>query len=121
MKHEAESRMEHLNQVYRTTERGRSRRRTWFWLIVATASVTAMVYWEFTALLYVLSTLAMCTLLLIVAFSKLVERDAPSASPEEESDSRSDVPAPETLSVQGGNRRRVKSQRRLKIGGATNE
>jgi len=41
----------------------------------AVALVAALIYWEQTALLYVLSTLAMCGLLLVVAFSDLRGRD----------------------------------------------
>ncbi|HEU4595722.1 MAG TPA: hypothetical protein VFS10_11330 [Pyrinomonadaceae bacterium] len=41
----------------------------------AVAFVSALLYWEQTALLYVLSTLAMCGLLLVVAFSDLEGRD----------------------------------------------
>lgn len=39
------------------------------------AFVAALLYWEQTAVLYVLSTLAMCALLLVVAFSDLEGRD----------------------------------------------
>jgi hypothetical protein len=39
------------------------------------AFVAALLYWEQTAILYVLSTLAMCGLLLVVAFSDLKGRD----------------------------------------------
>jgi hypothetical protein len=45
------------------------------WLFGATATLCALLYWEQTALLYLLSTLAMCGLLLIVAFSNLEDRD----------------------------------------------
>lgn len=41
----------------------------------AVALVAVLLYWEQTALLYVLSTLAMCGLLLVVAFSDLEGRD----------------------------------------------
>jgi hypothetical protein len=37
--------------------------------------VIALLYWEQAAVLYVLSTLAMCVLLLVVAFSNLEARD----------------------------------------------
>jgi Flp pilus assembly protein TadB len=53
----------------------RRRHRKFAWLFGATAAVCALLYWEQTALLYVLSTLAMCGLLLVVAFSKLEARD----------------------------------------------
>ena len=35
----------------------------------------ALLYWEQAAVLYVLSTLAMCALLLVIAFSNLEARD----------------------------------------------
>lgn len=41
----------------------------------AVALVAALLYWEQAALLYVLSTLAMCGLLFVVAFSDLEGRD----------------------------------------------
>ena len=53
----------------------RRRHRKLAWLLGATATVCALLYWEQTALLYVLSTLAMCGLLLVVAFSNLEARD----------------------------------------------
>ena len=37
--------------------------------------VIALLYWEQAAVLYLLSTLAMCALLLVVAFSNLEARD----------------------------------------------
>ncbi len=49
--------------------------RKFAWLFGATATVCALLYWEQTALLYGLSTLAMCGLLLVVAFSKLEARN----------------------------------------------
>jgi len=41
----------------------------------STAIVVALLYWEQAAVLYVLSTWAMCALLLVVAFSNLEARD----------------------------------------------
>ena len=49
--------------------------RTFGWLFAA-AAVCALLYWEQVALLYVLSTLAMCGLLFVVAFSNLEAKDA---------------------------------------------
>jgi len=46
-------------------------RRGLIWVSGAVAFVAALLYWEQTALLYLLSTLAMCGLLLVVAFSDL--------------------------------------------------
>ena len=51
------------------------RYRKFAWIFGSTAIVIALLYWEQSAVLYVLSTLAMCTLLLVVAFSNLEARD----------------------------------------------
>ena len=53
----------------------RRRRRKFFWLFAA-AAVSALLFAEQIAVLYVLSTLAMCGLLIVVAFSNLEARDA---------------------------------------------
>jgi len=53
----------------------RRRRRKFFWLFMA-AAVSALLYTEQAAALYVLSTLAICGLMLVVAFSNLEVRDA---------------------------------------------
>ena len=51
------------------------RRRKFFWLFAA-AAVAALLFEEQVAVLYVLSTLAICGLLIVVAFSNLEARDA---------------------------------------------
>ena len=53
----------------------RQRRRKFFWLFAA-AAVSALLFDEQVAVLYVLATLAMCGLLIVVAFSNLEARDA---------------------------------------------
>ena len=53
----------------------RQRRRKFFWLFAA-AAVSALLFNDQVAVLYVLSTLAMCGLLIVVAFSNLEARDA---------------------------------------------
>jgi hypothetical protein len=53
----------------------RRRRRTLFWLFAA-AAVSALLFLEQVAVLYVVSTLAVCGLMLVVAFSNLEARDA---------------------------------------------
>ena len=53
----------------------RQRRRKFFWLFVV-AAVAALLFGEQVALLFVLSILAMCGLLIVVAFSNLEARDA---------------------------------------------
>ena len=61
----------------RTNKRIRSAlsRRKFLWIFGAIATVCALLYWEQAALLYVLSTLAMCVLMLVVAFSNLEGKD----------------------------------------------
>ena len=51
------------------------RYRKFAWIFGVSAIVIALLYWEQAAALYVLSTLAMCALLLVVMFSKLEARD----------------------------------------------
>ena len=53
----------------------RRRRRKLFWLFAATA-VCALLFEEQAAVLYVLSTLAICGLLMVLAFLNLGARDA---------------------------------------------
>ena len=53
----------------------RRRRRKFFWLFAA-AAVSALLFADQIAVLYVLSTLAMVGLLIVVAFSNLEARDA---------------------------------------------
>jgi hypothetical protein len=53
----------------------RKRRRKFFWLFAAVA-VSALVFTEQVAVLYVVSTLAICGLMIVVAFSNLEARDA---------------------------------------------
>lgn len=53
---------------------GRSHRK-FLWIFGGTATICALLYWEQAALLYVLSTLAMCVLMLVVAFSNLEAKD----------------------------------------------
>ncbi len=53
----------------------RRNRRKLFWLFVA-AAVCALLFQEQVAVLYVLSTLAICGLMIVVTFSNLEARDA---------------------------------------------
>lgn len=61
-------------RIKKPPDRRRRTRRTFFW-ILCSAVVIALLYWEQTATLYVVSTLAMCGLLLTVAFSNLELHD----------------------------------------------
>jgi hypothetical protein len=67
----------------RTQGQGRfsNRQKTWFWILATTAVVIALLYWEQIALLYVLATLSMTTLLLIVAMSDLSGAQTVAAAP----------------------------------------
>jgi len=49
--------------------------RKFAWIFGSSAFVIALLYWEQAAMLYVLSTLAICALLLVVMFSNLEGRD----------------------------------------------
>ncbi len=51
------------------------RRRTYIWTFGGLGIISALIYWEQTALLYALSTVAMCVLLIMVAISDLESRD----------------------------------------------
>lgn len=64
-----------MGQIVETAKRRRWRRSTYIWMLSALATVSALLYWEQTALLYVLATLAMCILMLVVAFSDLEGRE----------------------------------------------
>lgn len=57
------------------TRRREGRRGGFIWGCGAVAFVAALLYWEQAALLYILSTLALCGLLLVVAFSNLESGD----------------------------------------------
>lgn len=51
------------------------RRKTKVSVIIALITASALIYWEQTAVLYVVSTLAVCIQLLLVAFSDLENKD----------------------------------------------
>lgn len=51
------------------------KRRRYIWMLSALAAVSALLYWEQTALLYVISTLLLAGLLLVVAFADLEGKD----------------------------------------------
>ena len=77
------------------------RRRRFAWIFAASATVIALLYWEQTAALYILSTLAVCALMLIVAFSNLEARDrelhqAALEKPGSANDEVSSTPSPST-------------------------
>ena len=51
------------------------RYRKFAWIFGTSAIVMALLYWEQAAVLYVLSTLAICALLVVVMFANLEARD----------------------------------------------
>lgn len=55
--------------------RSTRRHRKSFWIFGGAFTICALLYWEQTGLLFLLSTLAICGLLLVVAFSNLEARD----------------------------------------------
>ena len=55
--------------------RPKRRYRKFGWIFGTSVIVIALLYWEQAAVLYVLSTLAICALLLVVMFSNLEGRD----------------------------------------------
>lgn len=75
-----------MGQMVETTKRRRRLGNKYVWMLSVLAVVSALLYWEQTALLYVLSTLAMCILLLIVAVSDLEGRDRELNQPAEAPD-----------------------------------
>lgn len=64
-----------MSQRVNTLKGQKRRGRGLIQILSAAAFVSAILYWEQTAILYVLSTLAMCGLLLVVAFSDMEGRD----------------------------------------------
>ena len=57
------------------TRRRALRLKTKVSILIALITVSALIYWEQTALLYVFSTLAVCALLTLVAFADLESKD----------------------------------------------
>ena len=51
------------------------RYRKFAWIFGSSAIVTVLLYWEQAAVIYVLSTVAICALLVVVMFSNLETRD----------------------------------------------
>ena len=59
----------------RSRTRLKRRYRKFAWIFGTSGVVIALLYWEQAAVLYVLSTLAICALLVVVMFSNLEARD----------------------------------------------
>jgi len=84
------------------TKRRRMRTKTFIWMLSVLAAVAALLYWEQTALLFVISTLAVCILLLVVAFADLEGKDRAlykQAESDRAAGTESDVPKDSTSPV----------------------
>jgi hypothetical protein len=79
------------------------RRNTYLWVFGGLLTISALIYWEQTALLFGLSTLAMCALLIIVAIADLEGRDKEQHKQVLESE-----PAPPKVSVLADSKARNK-------------
>ena len=64
-----------MAQKVEIKKRRRSRRRTIIWALSVLIVISALIYWEQTAVLFVLSTVAMCVLLAVVAIADLEGRE----------------------------------------------
>jgi len=64
-----------MDQIVGTPKRRRRPGKKYIWMLSALAAVSALLYWEQTAVLYVVSTLLVTGLLLVVAFADLETRD----------------------------------------------
>lgn len=75
-------------------------RRTYIWTLSGLGIISGLIYWEQTALLFVLSTVAMCVLLILVGIADLEgrdkelhkEADSPKAATENNPTKNSSVP-----------------------------
>lgn len=67
--------------------RNKSRRVTYMWIAAMAAAVIALLYWEQTALLYVLATLGVTALLVVVAVADLSGKQKASDEPAPADDS----------------------------------
>ena len=64
-----------MRRNVRSRNNSTRRYRKFAWIFGSSAIVIMLLYWEQAAVLYVLSTLALCAVLLVVAFSNLEARD----------------------------------------------
>ena len=64
-----------MKRINKRRIRSARRQRKLLWIFGATFTISALLYWEQAGLLFVLSTLTICGLLVVVAFSNLEARD----------------------------------------------
>ena len=96
-----------------SVRRKSSRNTTLLWIAVMAAIIIGLLYWERIALLYVLATLGVTTLMIIVAMADLAGTKKPLAGPTPTDDSAaigdgitSTIPSAATSSSQTAARRR---------------
>jgi hypothetical protein len=63
------------------SNRRRRKMFTFLWIAVLSAGTIALLYWEMTALLYILATLGVTALLMVVALADLGKDEKPSNDP----------------------------------------
>jgi hypothetical protein len=80
-------------------------RRTYIWVLSGLITISALIYFEQTAVLFVLSTLAMCVLLTVVAFADLEGRDK-ALHQQSESSPRKDATVPVAADSSTGKRQK---------------
>lgn len=99
-----------MSQIAGRTKRRSWRRKTYVWMFNGVVGVSALIYWEQTALLFVISTLALCILLSLVAFADLEGRDRES-NKEAESDHTAETESASSLSPVLTNRQSIKKNK----------
>jgi len=75
-----------MSKTVETRKRHKWRGRTKLFALGALVFISALIYWEQAALLYVASTVLICAVLLAVAFADLESKDRKSAQATEGSD-----------------------------------
>ena len=71
-----------MNQVAVRKKRRGWRRRTYLWALTSVVLVSVLLYWEQAAVLYLISSVLICGLLLVVAFADLEGSERQAEEPE---------------------------------------
>lgn len=81
-----------LNRAAAARGRGKKSRKSLLWIGLSSVVIITLLVTEQVALLYILSTLAVCALLVVVAFADLrgARRETPQAAPRDDSASIGD-------------------------------
>lgn len=75
-----------MNRKTLSGDRRRRKTITWVWALVLAAVVITLIYFEETAILYILCTVGVTVLLVIVAFADLAHRDQTTAEMDQTKD-----------------------------------